>query len=196
MKKKQSFRYSKEQLLYLSLRITVPKVSKLRLIWQPSFSLCPTDNAWAARSLPARSTKFCRKFELAGHNIVLAIEFQKCLCREHTLHLHFYIHKINNQKESQLIHTTLAARVADLPFPTNSRAELSIVCNTQIKCIRKYFIHDNCIKSTNQKKQEKLKADQSKNLMRSRACFIQGSLPYLSLSCKNIIKYIKTSHSR
>lgn len=46
---------------YLSLRITVPRVSRLRFIWQPSFNLAPADNAWEARSLPARSTKFCIK---------------------------------------------------------------------------------------------------------------------------------------
>ena len=41
----------------LSLRITVPKVSKLRFMWQPFFNLVPSDNIWEARSLPARSTK-------------------------------------------------------------------------------------------------------------------------------------------
>lgn len=28
----------------LSLRMTVPRVSKLRLMWQPSFSRAPADN--------------------------------------------------------------------------------------------------------------------------------------------------------
>lgn len=40
--------------------MTVPRVSRLLLIWQPSFNLVPADNAWDARSLPAKSTKFCR----------------------------------------------------------------------------------------------------------------------------------------
>lgn len=44
--------------LYLSFLITVVKVSKLRLIWLPSFNLAPSALVWEARSLPARSTRF------------------------------------------------------------------------------------------------------------------------------------------
>lgn len=44
--------------LYLSFLITVVKVSKLRLIWLPSFNLAPSAFVWEARSLPARSTRF------------------------------------------------------------------------------------------------------------------------------------------
>lgn len=44
----------------LSFLITVVSVIKLRLIWQPSLSLAPSACVCEARSLPARSTKFCR----------------------------------------------------------------------------------------------------------------------------------------
>lgn len=43
----------------LSFLMTVVKVNKLRFIWQPSFNLAPMACVCAARSLPARSTKFC-----------------------------------------------------------------------------------------------------------------------------------------
>jgi len=39
--------------------MTVPRVSKLRFMWQPSFNLVPAELVWDARSLPARSMKFC-----------------------------------------------------------------------------------------------------------------------------------------
>lgn len=43
----------------LSFRMTVVRVIKLRLIWQPSLSLAPSAFVWEALSLPAKSTKFC-----------------------------------------------------------------------------------------------------------------------------------------
>ncbi|KAJ0814110.1 hypothetical protein HanPSC8_Chr17g0781641 [Helianthus annuus] len=39
--------------------ITVVRVIKLRLIWQPSRSLAPSALVCDALSLPAKSTKFC-----------------------------------------------------------------------------------------------------------------------------------------
>lgn len=45
----------------LSFLMTVVKVNKLRFIWQPSFNLAPMACVCAARSLPARSTKFCKQ---------------------------------------------------------------------------------------------------------------------------------------
>lgn len=47
-------------LAHLSFLITVVSVNKLRLIWLPSLSLTPSAFVWEARSLPARSTKFCK----------------------------------------------------------------------------------------------------------------------------------------
>lgn len=43
----------------LSFLMTVVRVIKLRLIWQPSLSLAPSALVCEALSLPARSTKFC-----------------------------------------------------------------------------------------------------------------------------------------
>jgi hypothetical protein len=51
----------------LSLRITVPRVSKLRFMWQPSFNLAPAELVWDALSLPARSTKFCSTKNIQHH---------------------------------------------------------------------------------------------------------------------------------
>ena len=42
----------------LSFLMTVVRVNRLRLMWQPSFSLAPSMFVWDALSLPARSTKF------------------------------------------------------------------------------------------------------------------------------------------
>jgi hypothetical protein len=44
----------------LSFLITVVRVIRLRLIWQPSLSLAPSACVCEALSLPARSTKFCK----------------------------------------------------------------------------------------------------------------------------------------
>jgi hypothetical protein len=57
----------------LSSLMTVVRVSKLRFIWQPSFSLAPTACVCAACSLPARSTKSCEK-------ATQIIEIQKPAC--------------------------------------------------------------------------------------------------------------------
>lgn len=45
----------------LSFRMTLVKVNKLRFIWDPSFNLAPIACVCAARSLPARSTKFYKQ---------------------------------------------------------------------------------------------------------------------------------------
>lgn len=42
----------------LSFLITVPSVIKLLLMWEPSFNRTPSAPVFAARSEPARSTKF------------------------------------------------------------------------------------------------------------------------------------------
>jgi hypothetical protein len=51
-------------LAYLNFLITVVSVNKLRLMWLPSFNLVPSAFVWEARSLPARSTRFCKVPEL------------------------------------------------------------------------------------------------------------------------------------
>lgn len=45
----------------LNFFITVPNVIKLLLIWDPSFKRTPSAPVFAARSDPARSTKFWKK---------------------------------------------------------------------------------------------------------------------------------------
>ena len=52
----------------LSRRTTFPSVSRLLLIWLPSFSLIPAEAVCDARSLPARSTKFCPHEEYMAEN--------------------------------------------------------------------------------------------------------------------------------
>jgi len=52
----------------LSRRTTFPSVSRLLLIWLPSFSLIPAEAVCDARSLPARSTKFCPHEEYKAQN--------------------------------------------------------------------------------------------------------------------------------
>lgn len=84
--------------------MTVVRVSKLRFIWQPSFSLAPTACVCAARSLPARSTKFCEK---ATH----IIEIKKTACTP-------------LQNEDVML-TRLATK--DLTHPDTSRSLLSTV---------------------------------------------------------------------
>lgn len=93
--------------------MTVLRVSKLRFMWQPSFNLAPVDNAWEARSLPAKSTKFCTKHQFGTtqfSNFSLKNDkMPKTLSREF------------------LVLTTLAERVVEFSLPKNSRAELSII---------------------------------------------------------------------
>lgn len=67
---------------YLSLRITVPSASKLRFMWQPSFNLVPADNDWDARSLPARSTKFCITIVKSAFNYKKEKEKQQNIFRK------------------------------------------------------------------------------------------------------------------
>lgn len=116
----------------LSLRITVPRVSKLRFMWQPSFNLAPADNAWDARSLPARSTKFCWQKQI--NLLQLSLPFVKKVSSGDNPYkiIHFLNWQIEKRKEKNIknngVYTTLAARVLELSFPKNSRAELSIVC--------------------------------------------------------------------
>lgn len=101
----------------LSLRITVPRVSKLRLIWQPSFSRLPAEDAWDARSLPAKSTKFYVQKRSSSASD---------LCHFH-LEVHCRKERFDRCKNG---HTTAANRVLELlSLPFDSRAVLSIVCN-------------------------------------------------------------------
>lgn len=48
----------------LNFLITVPSVIKLLLMWEPSLSRTPSAPVFAARSEPARSTKFYNKIEI------------------------------------------------------------------------------------------------------------------------------------
>lgn len=61
----------------LSFLITVVKVIKLRLIWQPSLSLAPSAFVCEALSLPAKSTKFCKKwiYHLSYRSIANTIKY-------------------------------------------------------------------------------------------------------------------------
>lgn len=58
-------------LAYLNFLITVVSVSKLRLMWLPSFNLVPSAFVWEARSLPARSTRFCRVQNSNQYNLTI-----------------------------------------------------------------------------------------------------------------------------
>jgi hypothetical protein len=100
--------------------MTVPRASKLLLIWQPSFSLVPADNAWDARSLPARSTKFCTERNNA----------------------HYYFDTKKKLQHILLdVLTALATSVVDLSFPRNSRAELSTVWINTYRFQGKAYFH-------------------------------------------------------
>jgi hypothetical protein len=87
----------------------------------------PADNAWDARSLPARSTKFCM-----GINGSYTFPY------------------INRKKHSTIylrhVLTALATSVVDLSFPRNSWAELSTVWNNKHWCQEKayYYETDEC----------------------------------------------------
>jgi hypothetical protein len=89
----------------LSRRTTFPSVSRLLLIWLPSFSLIPAEAVCDARSLPARSTKFCPQEEYKAQNFP----------HERIINVGLYFH------------TTQATRVLEFPLPKNFLAELSIV---------------------------------------------------------------------
>lgn len=70
----------------LNFLITVPKIIRLLLMWEPSFKRTPSAPVFAARSEPARSTKFyqssfknqelnkARTTETDGYFIVMKIE--------------------------------------------------------------------------------------------------------------------------
>lgn len=146
----------------LSLRITVPRVSKLRFMWQPSFSLVPADNDWDARSLPAKSTKF----------------YVQMIKQSAVTSVHYYMNTLYCSAWEKHFRTTVAKRVLkSLSLPMFSPAELSIVCNN-------LYVKNRVVLKFNRLLDKKSQLFyQSDDLVRSRACFVQGSLPNLSLSC-------------
>lgn len=110
--------------LNLSFLITVVRVIKLRLIWQPSLSLTPSACVCEALSLPARSTKFCKL--LFPHVIIDKV----------------YSYSLGSEKnwtsEMRLgfsIFTRLATK--DLTVFEFSRSVLSTVCihNQRYSCV-------------------------------------------------------------
>jgi hypothetical protein len=118
----------------LSLRITVPRVNKLRFMWQPSFNLVPAANDWDARSLPARSTKFCTKKK--KNMVVIVADYQLNYCFLWLFFSSSSLFLVKRRKKF-MIHTTVAARELDLSLPRNSRAELSIVWQNTLFSERK-----------------------------------------------------------
>ena len=104
--KRLNYQYFLSLSCYLSFRITVVKVSRLLLIWLPSLNLVPSAFVWEARSLPARSTRYCKEKE-----------FEVRYMQRYTPK------KVPNQGKE--MHTRLAKK--DLKDPVLSRRLLSIV---------------------------------------------------------------------